>query len=296
MTALELGSIGRTAGTAILSVALLASCGPTYVGTLVVTSDTTLASSVLGQIEIAADNLTLDCQNFPVIDVGTAANCRSGTRSCGIKIQNRADVTVYNCEVFGFDDGFWVSASTNVHIEASLAEINEVGFYIEDSERIDVVRNAAVANLGEGFAVRRTNDAFFWNNSAVQNERDGFDENDGSSAYYLRNDSYNNGFNGFELDFGPDPIYWENWVFANGQHGISLDAVAGALVHANETVVSGEDGLRLDDEGGSGSINGVVEDNYSSGNGRWAAHQCGSICTGNVYTNNWFIGPLNNIP
>lgn len=275
----------------------LIGCGPTFVGTLVVTTDTEMTETVIGQVEIAADNVTLDCKNYPILNAGTAVNCRGGgTRSCGVKIENRSNVTLYNCDVYGFDDGIWISGSTQIHVEGSLATLNEVGYRIEDSSSVDVVRSTAINNLSEGFSVRRSTDGFFWLNSAVQNEGDGFDENDGSSAYYLRNDSYNNGLNGFEIDFAPTPTYWENWAFANGQNGISLDAISEGLLHDNDAIGSGNDGLRLDDEGGIGTTNCVVEDNYSSANGGNAAHQCGNLCTGNVYTNNQFVGPTNNIP
>ena len=58
--------------------------------------------------------------------------------------------------------------------------------------------------------------------------------------------------------------------------------------HDNDIMGNGEDGLRLDDEGSDGTINSLVRSNTSSSNGGHAAHQCGSICTGNEYINNWF--------
>ena len=267
-----------------------------HFGTLVVAGDMTLTGGVIGNVEIAADGVTLNCDNYVIIDAGLISNCRNGNRSCGIRVENRNDVTLLNCDVREFDDGFWISNSNNVEVHSSIASLNSIGYRIDDSSHVDVVQSTAISNLGEGFAVRNTNGIFFWSSAAVQNGGDGFDENDGSNAYYLRNDSFNNGTNGHELDFGSNPIYWENWVYANGQHGISLDAVDSPHLHANEIVVSGEDGMRLDDELGQGTINGLVDDNYSSGNGDRAAHQCGNLCTGNVYNGNWFVGPLNNIP
>lgn len=281
--------------TGVISALCLMGCN-TYVGTLVVTEDLTMTGGVIGHVEIAADGVTLNCDNYVIADAGLIADCRNGTRSCGIKVENRNDVTLLNCDVRGFDDGFWVSNSSNVEVHSSIASLNGVGYYIEDSSNVDIVASTSMSNLGEGYAVRDTDGVFFWSSAAVQNGGDGFDENDSSSAYYLRNDSYNNGTNGHELDFGSNPIYWENWVYANGQHGISLDAVDSPRLHANDVVVSGEDGIRLDDEQGQGTVNGLVDDNYSSGNGDRAAHQCGNICTGNVYTGNWFVGPVNNIP
>ena len=295
MNKLRLNTRGLMLAATIIGVLGLSGCN-THVGTLVVTNDTTLIRGVIGQVEIAADGVTLNCDNHVIVDAGLITNCRNGTRSCGIRVENHNDVTLLNCDVRGFDDGFWISNANNIEVNSSIASINSVGFYIEDSSNIDIVRTTSMSNLGEGFAVRDTNSVFFWESAAVQNQGDGFDENGGSDAYYLRNDSYNNGTNGHELDFGSNPIYWENWVYANGQHGISLDAVDSPHLHANEIVVSGEDGMRLDDELGLGTINGLVDYNYSSGNGDRAAHQCGNICTGNVYIGNWFVGPLNNIP
>ena len=141
-----------------------------------------------------------------------------------------------------------------------------------------------------------------WENTSHANGRDGFDENGGAHAYYLRNVAINNAFNGFELDFHEDADFSENEVWTNGQHGISLDAVDGGLIHDNFILGNGEDGLRLDEEspgGGQpeeGTVDFEVSDNYSVANGDDAAHQCATLCTGNVFTNNLFYGPTNNIP
>ena len=193
-----------------------------FQGTLVVTEDRELDSEIYGHVEIAADNVTLDCRNNPIHS--------SRDAPWGIIIENRSNVTLYSCLVYNHDIGIYISDSTGIHVEDSYAAINGVGYRIEDSSNIDIVRSAAVSNVGEGFATRRTTHAFFWESRAVQNGGDGFDENDGANAYYLRNHAINNGTNGFELDFGPAATFWQNRVWTNGQHGISLDAINGALV------------------------------------------------------------------
>jgi len=245
------------------------------------------------KVVIAADDVTLDCNNHIIINDNWLNNAP------GISISGRSNVTLHDCIVHFFDIGIFIEDSTNIHVENTEA-MGGVGYRVEDSVNVDLVRNTALQNVNEGFAVRRSSATFFWENSAVRNSGDGFDENNGDNAYYLRNDSFDNGTNGFELDAAPSPTYWQNWVFVNGQHGISLDAVDTALVHDNDIIGSGEDGLRLDDEPvagvNTGTVNSTVTDNYSTGNGDRAAHQCGSICTGNVYTNNLFEGPTNNLP
>ena len=275
---------------------------PPLQGVLVVTSDRTLTRDIQGQIEIAADNVTLDCNGHTIRDVGLAATCGvSGNDSCGIKVQNHRNVTLQHCDIAGFDIGIWISGADTVDVEYATASSNAVGYRVEDSNNVSFVQSMASRNDQEGFVVRDSVNSFFWLNTAVENGRDGFDENAGSGSYYLRNDSVYNGVNGFELDDGATPTYWENWAFGNGQHGISLDAVRNAVLYGTETVANGfdtgdGDGLRLVDEGAQGTTDCEVTDNYSAGNANNDAHQCGSLCTGNVFTNNWFVGNTNNIP
>jgi hypothetical protein len=273
-----------------------------FPGVLVVTSDTTLMGDIQGQIEIAADNVTLDCNDHTIRDVGLAATCGgSGNDSCGIKVQNHRNVTLQHCDIEGFDIGIWIADADTVDVEYATANYNGVGYLVEDSNNVSFVQSVASHNDEEGFAVRDSVNSFFHLNTAVENGRDGFDENGGEGSYYLRNDSVYNGMNGFELDSGATPSYWENWAYGNGQHGISLDAVNNGVLYGNETVANGfdagdGDGLRLDEFQGVGTTNCEVTDNYSAGNADDDAQQCNNLCTGNVFTNNWFVGNTNNIP
>ena len=66
-------------------------------GTLTITSNTNLNEDHQGNIVIAADGVTLDCQGHEVTGTG------SGT---GVLLNGRTGVTVKNCHVSGFLDGF----------------------------------------------------------------------------------------------------------------------------------------------------------------------------------------------
>ncbi len=265
---------------------------PTYNGTLSIGADRTMLRDVVGRIEITGDDFTLDCDGHTITAAASGSCGSNGGEDCGIIIEGRSNVTLVDCHVSGHGIGMWISSSENIDVEWSSANENGRGYRVEDSNAVTISFSSGSENEQEGFVVRDSTYTMMWENTAYANGRDGFDENDGAHSYYLRNTSISNGFNGFELDFHEDADLSENDVLGNGQHGISLDGVNGGLLHDNYIIVSGEDGLRLDD----GTVDFEVSDNYSASNGDEAAQQCASTCTGNVFTNNVFIGPTNNIP
>lgn len=267
-----------------------------FFGTLTVTADRKMVRNVVGRIVIAGDDLTLDCDGHTITAAAKGGSCGTQNDDCGIIVEGRRDVTLTNCKVIGHGTGMWISTSDNIDVRYSYAAENIVGFQVDDSDSVTFYQNTASTNEDMGFAIRDSSYTFLWLNTSLANGRDGFDENDGVHSYYLRNTAINNVVNGFELDFSEDANLSENNAYTNGQHGISLDAVDGGLIHDNYILGCGEDGLRLEDDSNVGTVNFEVSDNHSTGNGDEAAQQCPSLCTGNVYINNVFQGPTNNIP
>lgn len=263
---------------------------PPYLGKMRISSDRTMLRNVLGCLVITGDNVVVDCNGHKIVHV-TITLPDLEDCSCGITIDSKTNVEIQNCHVSGFEVGVCILDSTNIRAYRTTADNNDQGFNVHDSDNVSVEYSVAMNSSQEGFEIRRSTNSFFHQNTAYLNGRDGFDENDGSNSYYLRNRAISNAFNGFELDNHSNVKYSENTVMANGQHGISLDYVDGSLMHDNYILANGVDGLRLDDD----TSNFEVSDNYSASNGDDAAMQCSSGCDNNVFTNNLFVGNVNNI-
>src|SRR5689334_12447125 len=68
-----------------------------------ITSNLTLTATLFGNVEIDADNVTLDCQNN-IIHSSSAAgnNCENGTKKCAISVEGRHfGVKIKNCAIVG---------------------------------------------------------------------------------------------------------------------------------------------------------------------------------------------------
>lgn len=139
-------------------------------GTLTVTTNTTLSEEHNGNIVIAADSITLDCAGLTVTGAST------GT---GIALIGRRGVTVTNCRVTNFENGFaLIGSNRNVFIA-----------------------NEALNNNDEGFDIEASDANIFMNNQANQNDTDGFDLDDShGNIFFQQNTANENGRNGFELD------------------------------------------------------------------------------------------------
>ena len=110
-----------------------------------------------GDIVIAADNVTLDCDGHNVTATGTEAE--TNPLPAGIRIQFLSLVTVDNCHVTGFFDfpegrvgGIFVDGSDGVTVVNNSANGNGEGIRIQGSTAT-VTDNTANANQGFGFVV-----------------------------------------------------------------------------------------------------------------------------------------------
>jgi parallel beta-helix repeat protein len=160
-----------------------------------VTTDTTLTEDHDGNIVIDADNVTLDCAGHTVMGTGT-----DGSAGTGVSIQGRTNVTVKNCHVTNFFQGFAVGGST----------------------AIDLTENSANSN-GEGFAVDGpSTDVTLEGNTANNNNSWGFIVASASGNTLIGNEASGNGANGFVLDTASDNELDSNEASGNGAHQFAL--------------------------------------------------------------------------
>ena len=111
-------------------------------GALSITTDTVLAAPHMGNIFIAANDVTLDCDGHTITGAGTDESAGNG-----ITIQSRSGVTIKDCHVTNFQVGLW----------------------IDDSHSIMVSDSSAIGVGDDGFLIFGTNDATLINNTANNN-------------------------------------------------------------------------------------------------------------------------------
>lgn len=111
-------------------------------GTLVITDSTRLGQDHVGSIVIAADNITLDCAGRKV----TPATGSTGF-TIGIDLRFRSGVTVKNCKVSGFSNGFFLFYTHGNTLLDNEANGNRIGFNWSEGSRYEYVeRNRAYGN------------------------------------------------------------------------------------------------------------------------------------------------------
>ena len=98
--------------------------------------NTTLTVDYHGQIEITADNITVDCADgVEVIGDG------SGT---GIYLSNKTGVTIRGCDVHGFQSGIVLSGSSGNTIEGNYVHTNDINGFLVVGESSG---NALIGNI-----------------------------------------------------------------------------------------------------------------------------------------------------
>jgi parallel beta-helix repeat protein len=178
--------------------------------------------------------ITEDVVNVSLFCDGETAMGPGGTspESVGILLEggNRL-VTVDDCRVTNFRDGFVLRGSNSNVFSRNLVELNtDDGFQLEESD----------AN-------------FFIQNTVRRNRDDGFDLEGSDANFFTENNINGNTQNGFTLDRTDPPgllpsnnnVFVRNNINNNLQHGISLDFSVGNFFVSNTATRNGEDGFRL---------------------------------------------------
>ncbi len=202
-----------------------------------VSVDTTLTEDHNGNIEILADNVTLDCSGHRVIGIGSGR---------GITVEGRTGVAVRNCHVVGFEIGLSLeeadgavivgnsvanSVYTGIAVSTSDGSILEnntvsgtdgIGFTLGDSSQLTVSGNTVTGSRVYGMLVRRTNDSAFSGNHVSDSGSAGF-YNEGTGNTFTGNDSHGaraDGGLGFDDRFAVGPnTYTKNYCTGNPAGG-----------------------------------------------------------------------------
>ncbi len=160
-------------------------------GTLTVTADTVLTDDHLGNIVIAADNVTLDCQGHAITGAG------SGT---GIRLSGRTGVRVQNCTISNFRTGVLLDSSSGNTLHKNDASDNTTyGIRPFNSNDNVFKSNVASGNGRSGFFLTLSSDNILKNNSADGNGVHGFRVSVSSDRNELKRNTANGNTLGFDL-------------------------------------------------------------------------------------------------
>ena len=176
-------------GVALVLLAMIAPPLPARAGTsgtLVVTTDTTLTEDHAGDVVIAADGVTLDCDGHSITGPGTGN---------GILLSGVDGTTVANCLIQGFDTGVAVvnGSSGNVVSGSSVTGDGDgIGFLADGASGNTFDGNVATGNTDGFVLIRAANDNVVAGNAAVDNWNEGIKSVDGT----LRNTIVDNTVSG----------------------------------------------------------------------------------------------------
>jgi parallel beta-helix repeat protein len=185
---------------------------------------------------------------------GITPNCNghtvrgSGPGSTGIGIKVPADmsgVTIKNCRVIGFDNGFNIVGSNN-KLQGNLASNNELfGFATIDTNNVELLGNVARDNGNSGFAFDDAFDDKIQGNTATHNGGAGFSIYDMSIGNNLKgNKAADNAGSGFFLSGSVNNTLRVNEAIHNGDNGFLLfDGSDKNNLQGNKAVNNGDNGF-----------------------------------------------------
>lgn len=218
----------------VLCLALLPTVAASGVDSLMqIAADTTLTKDHNGQIEVVADNVTLDCADHKVTGSGTGES--AGT---GISIDSRTGVTVRNCDVSAFWVGIEVRGPNNTFRNNVVARNGMDGIHIAstcESGRCDsspnpdnntVDGNTVTDNGRFGIGLGWADNNTIKGNVATGNAEGGISLYDSDSNNVDRNVADDNGTggggDGFVLTLSHSNTVTDNEATGNTLNGFGL--------------------------------------------------------------------------
>ncbi|MDE1863381.1 MAG: right-handed parallel beta-helix repeat-containing protein [Thaumarchaeota archaeon] len=286
-------------------------CGQTINQSVKLDSDLNCMHSGTDGLKIGANNITLDCAGHTI--TGPASYYREATGLDGISVTNASGITVKNCHVTYFDNGYVLSNSSNDILVRDKADNNgKYGFAVTSHSGNNRLDNDEAANDGGyGFAVAmdsignrildslssgnseagfvsltRSNGTTFENDISYKNMQDGFILSSSSGGSLANNLAQENAYSGFALFGSAGDNLGNNTSRANGMGGYLIVASSGNMLTGNEAERNGQDGFLAD----SGSADNSISANISDGNSGMGYEDSslggGTSSTGNVYGSN----------
>ena len=142
-----------------------------------------------GVIEIAASNVTLDCNGSTII--GTNASS-----TFGVYVDSQYNITIQNCTIMNYDRGIYIRSATNVTIKNNTMNSNsEFGVYLRDSNFNNISSNNLIDNSDYGIYMDNSDSNNITQNTLYSNAP-GYDDLRITSGLSSNNNVWLNNFYG----------------------------------------------------------------------------------------------------
>lgn len=253
-------------------------------GTMTITSDTTLTEDHYGSIEIAADDITLDCAGFSVIGPSP-----DPWPVDGVLVDHHSGVTIKNCVAQGFVNGFKLQGATGSILVGNTATANEGnGFYAADGSEANVFReNVSFDNVvGHGFAFEYAADHNLLSDSSAYGN-----DGNGVQVYRARGNEFrgdvvhDNSANGFGLDRADGSRLIDNVARGSGASGFSAFTSSNMTMRGN-SAIGNYYGFSLGRADENFLANNTARGNVDNGFGLCQSSS-GNVLTGNESLRNY---------
>jgi parallel beta-helix repeat protein len=178
-----------------------------------VTSDVTLEASLIGcstGLVIGADGITVDLNGYAIEGVGAVA-------SSGIQAIGRANVTVRNGSVRGFDAGVRLEGTSGFTVESLTISGNGTGIHCRNSGATRIEHNNAVGN-GSGVLLDFCSATTLVHNVASRNAASGIIRHRSDGTLEKNSANGNGQFGVWSIDSHGELV--NNVTNANGAHGL----------------------------------------------------------------------------
>lgn len=226
---------------------------------------------------IGADDIVLDCAGHTIKGTGIV-------ESNGVRLAFRSGVTVKNCNVVNFFDGFRLDFSdANILADNTAQRSVRIGFLLIFSDLNNLTGNSAVMNAGGGYILAEDSDNnTVTNNTANKNSDTAFSVNESSDHNVFIYNIANSNTGGWQISGSDHNILIWNTVNNNSTSGFGINA-SNNYFNGNTVNHNGSIGIHLvdDSEGniftGNRACHNFFEDVFDE-----------SVGTGNHYLDNNF--------
>lgn len=233
----------------------------------ILTSSTTLTGNLVcpsgNGLELAANNISLDCAGFTI---------SGGGSGIGILLDNVSQTSVLNCTVDRFGVGVRIDGGNDNRLYKNTAMLN-----MSASGGFNII-NGSTGNSLEG------------NISAFNSSGRGFSVNDSDENRLIYNRAFDNGFRGFDIINSDFNFLYGNAAVENSSAGIVVQDFLGGtstgnVLQNNFIDASSAEGLAMFASGNT------VQALRSNNNGTWGIRDTSggantyiaNSCTGNAF-------------
>ena len=213
-------------------------CGDTIMG------NTTLHQNLndCGEVGliIGADDIVLDCAGHTIKGTGI-------DESNGVRVSGRSGVTVKNCNVVNFFDGFRLNSSdANILADNTARGSVRIGFLLVSSDLNNLTGNAAVRNAGGGYILAEGSDNnTVTNNTANKNFATAFSVTESSDHNVFIYNTANLNVGGWNISESEHNILIWNTTNHNSTGGFGITGASNNYFNGNTANHNGANGFEL---------------------------------------------------